>query len=485
MPGGRPNFHRHPLRLPPAWSIQSQSRHLIENATLLLLLRYLPSLDLSFFAREAAANKPRRSHSRRLWSNGPTSFGESGFRAQLKRFLFTRSQHRLSGPGSGSRSILTKLAASGKNVKKGELLVEFDRQTQIKNALDRQADYVDFVQQIEKKKADQAAAQAVDQTALKQAENLMQSASLELKRNEIVSRIDVEKNQQNYEEAKATFEQLRSTFDLKRKAAQAELRSLEIQRDRAKSAMEYAQRNTERLAIVSPIDGIVVLNTIWKGGQMGEVQEGDEVRPGVPFMQVVNAGAMQVRARVNQADISILASGQNVRVGLDAYPDLSFGGKIERIAAIGVTSGLSQKVRTFQVLFTIDGTDAKLMPDLSASVDVELAKKPSVLMVPRDAVVANGKEAYVLMGSVGSFEKKQVKLGDMSDTQVVSNPDWKKERRFCAMRRNMKRLFSKRGLTIIATVVVVAAGGTLRSALGKRESDGSDSHSGSETRRVR
>jgi HlyD family secretion protein len=325
---------------------------------------------------------------------------------------------RLSGPGSGTL-IVTKLIASGKTVKKGELLVEFDRQTQIKNALDRQADYVDLVQQIEKKRADQAAAQAVDQTALKQAENAMNSASLELKRNEIVSRIDAEKNQENFEEAKATFEQLRSTFDLKRKAALAELRSLEIQRDRAKSATEYAKKNTERLAIVSPIDGIVVLNTIWKGGQMGEVQEGDEVRPGVPFMQVVNAGAMLVRSRVNQADISSLSAGQTVHVGLDAYPDLSFGGKIERIAAIGVTSGLSQKVRTFQVLFTIDGTDAKLMPDLSASVDVELAKKSSVLLVPRDAVITEGTDDYVLTGSAASFQKTKVKLGEKSDTQIV------------------------------------------------------------------
>src|SRR5690349_7949995 len=52
---------------------------------------------------------------------------------------------RLSGPGSGSL-IVTKLASSGKPVKKGDLLVEFDRQTQVRNALDRQAEYVDFIQ---------------------------------------------------------------------------------------------------------------------------------------------------------------------------------------------------------------------------------------------------------------------------------------------------------------------------------------------------
>jgi HlyD family secretion protein len=325
---------------------------------------------------------------------------------------------RLSGPGSGSL-IITRLATSGRQVKAGELLVEFDRQTQIKNALDRQADYVDFVQQINKKRADQAAVEAVDLTALKQAENAMESARLELKRNEIVSRIDQEKNQENFDEAKATFDQLKATFELKRKAAQADVRSLEIQRDRAKSAMEYAQKNTERLAIKSPIDGIVVLNTIWKGGQMGEVQEGDEVRPGVPFMQVVNSGAMLVRARVNQADVQVLSAGQTVNVGLDAYPELQFAGKIERIAAIGVTSGLNSKVRTFQVLFTINGTDAKLMPDLSASVDVQLAKQSSVLVVPRDSLIVEDGQTYVMAGNVGAYSKTKVKVGEINDTDAV------------------------------------------------------------------
>jgi multidrug efflux pump subunit AcrA (membrane-fusion protein) len=240
---------------------------------------------------------------------------------------------RLSGPGLGSL-IVTKLTGSGKQVKKGDLLVEFDRQQQIRNAFDRQAEYVDFIQQIKKKEADEASASATDKTALTQAESTMKSAELELRRNEIVSAIDAEKNRQNFEEAKATYNQLKTTFALKRRAAQAELRSLEIQRDRAKNAMEYAEANTEKLSIKSPIDGIVVLNTIWKGGQMGEVQEGDEVRAGVPFMQVVNAGTMQVRARVNQADASLLSAGLPVKIGLDAYPELGFDGKVERFAAI-------------------------------------------------------------------------------------------------------------------------------------------------------
>lgn len=314
---------------------------------------------------------------------------------------------RLSGPGSGALVVM-RLVGSGTRVKKGDVLVEFDRQNQIKNALDRAADLVDLEQQIRKMQADHAVARATDSTALKQAEVNMQTASLELRRNEIVSKIDAEKNQQTFEEAKATLEQLRTTFELKLKARAAELRSLEIQRDRAKSAMEYAQANTERLLIKSPIDGIVVLNPIWKGGQMGEVAEGDEVRPGVPFLQVVNSNAMQVRARVNQADIAQLQKGARVRIGLDAYPELSFAGTIDRIAAIGVTSNMSQKVRTFQAVFAIEGSDEKLMPDLSAYVDVEVEKLPNVLTVPRDAITWEGSDSYVTT-EPGEKRKVQVK----------------------------------------------------------------------------
>lgn len=325
---------------------------------------------------------------------------------------------RLSGPGMGSL-VITKLAASGRHVSKGELLVQFDQQQQIKNALDQEATYVDLVEQINKKKADQATARAADDSGLRQAENDMNSAAAEVRRNEILSKIDAEKNNLAYEQAKATYAQLRKTFDLKRRAAQAEVKSLEIQRDRAKAAMEYARKNTARLEIHAPIDGIVVLNSVWKGGQMGEVQEGDEVRAGVPFMQIVNPGTMQVRARVNQADVSLLRVGQLVRVGLDAYPDLSFGGKVERIAAIGVTSGLSDKVRSFNVLFSISGSDSRLMPDLSASLNVELQRIPRVLTVPRASVISSGDSRYVIVEKGSKYEQEPVQVSAESDNEAV------------------------------------------------------------------
>jgi multidrug efflux pump subunit AcrA (membrane-fusion protein) len=268
---------------------------------------------------------------------------------------------------------IIRLAPAGTRVKQGDLLVEFDRQAQMRDFVDKQADYRKLVDQVAEERAKETAARAKDETELKQAEDNLRKAGLEVQKAELVSKIDAEKNQESLEEAQATFDQLRQTFDLKRKAAQAAIRILEIQRDRTQQTMMHAQSNAELMQIHSPIAGVVVLNTIWKQGTLGEVQEGDQVEPGQPFMQVVNPAVMQVRVMANQQDFPSLQTGQTAKVRLDAYPELVFPAKVEQLAPIGEHGSFSDRVRVFAVIVSIQGNDPKLMPDLSAAVDVDIA----------------------------------------------------------------------------------------------------------------
>ncbi len=280
----------------------------------------------------------------------------------------------LAGAQVGSLTIV-HLAPAGLRVKPGDLLVEFDRQAQMRDFVDKQADYAKLVDQVASEQAKETAARAKDETELKQAEDNLRKTELEVQKAEVLSRIDAEKNQENLDEARATYEQLRETFDLKRKAAQAAIRILEIQRDRTQQTMLHAQANADLMQIHSPIEGVVVLNTIWKQGTMGEVQEGDQVRPGVAFMQVVNPATMQVRVLANQQDFPSLRVGQTARVRLDAYPEMVFPAKLDQIAPIGEGGEFSSKLRVFVVIVSIQGNDPKLMPDLSAAVDVDVVRQ--------------------------------------------------------------------------------------------------------------
>jgi HlyD family secretion protein len=266
---------------------------------------------------------------------------------------------------------ITRLVPSGTRVKQGDLLVEFDRQAQVRDFIDKQAQSDDQNQQVIEERAKEDAARAKDETEMKQAEDSLAKAKLEMEKVELLSRIDAEKAQEDLDEAEATLAQLKQTFDLKRKAAQASIRILEIQRDRTRETMVHAQANSALMEIHAPISGIVVFNTIWKQGNMGEVQEGDQVRPGVPFMEVVDPAIMEVRVPVNQEDLLGLRIGQKALVHLDAYTDLVFPGQLESIDPMGTPGDFSAKVRHFSATFSINGQDARLMPDLSAAVDVE------------------------------------------------------------------------------------------------------------------
>jgi HlyD family secretion protein len=325
---------------------------------------------------------------------------------------------RLAGPNSNSL-IITRLVPAGSTVKAGDLIVEFDRQEQIKNALDRRAELQDLEQQIAKRDAQERAARAHDDSEISLAESAIGRAQLEMVKNEMLPKINAEKNKQALEQAEATLTQLKATYDLKRRAAEADIRILQIRRDRAASAERQAAGNADRMAIHAPIGGMAVVKTIWKGNNMADVQEGEEVRAGVPVVDIVNPNAMRVRARVNQADVNELQVGQAVRIGLDAYPALFFDGRVAQISPLGVTSTLSQKVRTFVVLIDVNGSHPNLMPDLSASLDVTLARAPRAIVVPRDALRKDGDRTFVRVQRGSGFEDRAVTISALNAHEAM------------------------------------------------------------------
>ena len=339
------------------------SFHLPIIATVILLLVLAALVTLSYRERSSRKNL---SPSSSLALNNSTLRLTGTTEAVNMRSIVAPV---LSGEHFGTLTII-KLAPSGTSVHKGDVVAEFDRQAQMREFMDKQAEYVDLEGKTAEAQAKEVADRAKDETEIEQAESALSKAQLEMQKVELMSKIDAEKAGEALEEARATLQQLRATFDLKRQAAQAGIRLLEIQRDRAKQVMAHAQANATQMQIHSSLDGIVVLNTIWKEGRMGEVQEGDQIRPGIAFMQVVNPSQMQVRALVNQEDILALSMGIPARIHLEAYPELLFSGKLEEIAPMARNGDFSSKLRTFAVVFSIEGSNAKLMPDLSAAVDV-------------------------------------------------------------------------------------------------------------------
>jgi len=202
------------------------------------------------------------------------------------------------------------------------------------------------------------------------AENDVARARLSVRTNDLIARIEAEKNTLSLEQATARLAQLQTTSALKREAAVAELQILQIRRERAERALRYAEKNAELMEIRAPFSGLVVIKTTFRGSNIVEILEGDEVRPGIPIMDIVDTSSMAVRARVNQADAVLVKAGQPATIRLDGFPELSFKGRVEQVTPLATTSALSQVVRSLTAMVSIDGTHPQLLPDLTASVEV-------------------------------------------------------------------------------------------------------------------
>lgn len=358
--------------------------------------------------KDSTATIERRSFSSTLRLSGTTQAARS--------FIVTAP--RLEGSQVGSL-VITRLAVPGSKVSKGDFLVEFDPQAQTKDYLEKKTVYDGLLSQVATKQAELDIAKAKDDTALQAAEDELKRSQLEIQKNEIVSRIDVEKNQEALDEADATLEQLKQTYTLKRAAASAAIRILEIQRDRAQEAMRYAQSNAAKMTINSPMSGVVVFNSIWLEGRMATVQRGDQVRPGVPFMQVVDPSQMEVRVELNQVDLLQVHTGQYALMHLDAYPGFTLPAQLEELSPLGHIGQFSESVKVFTTMFSIQGTDPRVLPDLSAALDLDMGSQKNALVVPCDALSYQDGHPYVWLQSSSGFAKHEIAIGARNDVDAV------------------------------------------------------------------
>ena len=277
--------------------------------------------------------------------------------------------------GQGGKMTLIGLVPNGSRVKQGDILAEFDRTQQLDNARDAQAKFDDLSHQVEQKKAEFLSNAEKRRSDLQKAEADLAKAKLQLRRGPLLSDIDRLKSEAKAEDAQAHVDSLNRSNHFHDEAEAANIRVLELQRDRQKVSLERAQRNSERLVIHAPLAGMVALENIWRSGSMGHAQEGDQLYSGQPLIRIFDPSQMEVETLVGEPDGAILAPGARAKVRLDAYPELIFDAHFISASPVAA-SALGAPIKTFAARFRLDQSDPHLLPDLSAAVIVEGHEEP-------------------------------------------------------------------------------------------------------------
>jgi multidrug efflux pump subunit AcrA (membrane-fusion protein) len=277
--------------------------------------------------------------------------------------------------GPGGRLTLTRLIPSGATVKEGDLIAEFDRVQQMDDARDAKAKSDDLRHQGEQTRAQNRSDAAKRSADLKQAEADLAEALIELQKGEVLSEIDRLKNEAKADDARERVASLKKSSHFHDLADEAGARILELQRDRQQVALDRANSNMEKLEVRAPIAGMVALESTWRNGSQGPWQEGDQVWPGQPLVRIFDPSEMIVVTQVGEPDGAVIArQGASAKVSLDAYPGAVFEARLESASPVAA-GGFQSPIRSFSAKFRLQQRDARLLPDLSAAVDIVVGVK--------------------------------------------------------------------------------------------------------------
>lgn len=322
-------------------------------------------------------------------------------------------------PEAGSSLILLKLAPAGSVVQKGDLVVSLDAQAM----QDHADDIADLVRQAEADVHNRAAEQAVDRENLQQtlrvAKATMEKARWDAQASGVKTDIERELLKLNVDEMTARYQQQQSDVVTRQASQQAEMRILKITAERHARHRDRHLVDVRRFSIHAAMPGLVVVQSIFRGGEMSQIQQGDQVYTGQPVAKIVDIRTMQVESQINQAQSGEIRLGQTVHIGLDAFPGRRFEGKVYSVGALAVGGWRpNYYIRNVPVRIAIEGADPQLIPDLSAFGDIVLERLPEAIQVPRAAVRHESGRTFVLVKNGTSFVERPVTLGVETATQA-------------------------------------------------------------------
>ncbi len=139
--------------------------------------------------------------------------------------------------------------------------------------------------------------------------------------------------------------------------------------------MKESQQQLSSCRITSPVDGIVAVNNLKTGTNI-------TVSPFLAFVIASRPEVMQIQALVSEVDISSIRKGQKVRFTVSAFQD-TFEGRIEEIWHQPQSS---QDVVYYPVIIRADNFSRKLLPGMSATIEIIFSEKENVLRVPSRAL---------------------------------------------------------------------------------------------------
>ncbi len=156
----------------------------------------------------------------------------------------------------------------------------------------------------------------------------------------------------------------------------------------AQASLSTALTNRDRAVIRSPVAGVVLVRQV----EPGQTVVASFNTPTL-FVLAEDLAVMQLRVKVDEADVGQVEAGQSATFTVDAYPGRQFPAQVERvdlasgnIATTADTQQQSNAVVEYEARLTVSNSGGLLRPGMTATATIETENTAAQMVVPNGAL---------------------------------------------------------------------------------------------------
>ena len=223
--------------------------------------------------------------------------------------------------------------------------------------------------------------------------------NLQLMKMTAIAQSALDTAQANYDSAVAQREADKAQLEV----AKAQIESAKAQVEHDRAALRMAETNLRYTTIRSPVNGVVISRNV----DVGQTVAASLQAPTL-FTIAKDLREMQVDTNFSEADIGQIETDQEATFTVDAYPEITFRGKVAEIRNAPQTI---QNVVTYDVVIRVTNPDLKLKPGMTANVTILVAHREGTLKIANAALRFRPVGASGANGEKGVGEDEPKKEG--------------------------------------------------------------------------
>jgi len=314
---------------------------------------------------------------------------------------------------------INDIVPEGTVVKKGEWIANLDRSEFNTKLQDQQIELEQAQSQYIQTQLDTALQMRQARDELINLEYSVVEAELVLEQSAYEPPATVKQNEINLEKAKRNFQQAKDNYVIKFQQNKAKMADVAAERRKSQRELDSMMELANSFTVFAPEDGMVIYAKGWDGKA---IKAGSQINSWDPTVATLpDLTTMVSKTYINEVDVRKINSGQQVEIGLDAFPEKKLTGLVTNVANVGEQRPNSD-AKVFEAIIEIQGTDEMLKPSMTTSNRIITSVLDTALFIPLECLHSKDDSiSFVFVRKGIKKIKQEIQLGGTNNNEAVVN----------------------------------------------------------------